>query len=206
MLNPQDKHWGEPSQSRRKDQFVSLRPCFTTLLVDLQREYTIKRNKTVALYQGGEEGRGWLGAKVFRVGTQSSRKSSHQHAEAELQLYAQYGRWYQSTKQLDPSGSKDYWRKITRVEGNVNATSRRTARWKAHAKCSQWCTRQPSKRRVTRGITLVWRRKPSNSVKMRTSIRWGTANTSMYVSVEARLGPVRSTHRIQHSVERAAEG
>ena len=35
--------------------------------VDRQREYTTKRNETMAIFRGGEEGIGWLIVKVLRV-------------------------------------------------------------------------------------------------------------------------------------------
>ena len=98
--------------------------------------------------------------------------------------------------------------KVTRVEGHVTAASRRTARWTAHAKCSQWCTRQSSRRWGRPGITLVWPCKPSNSAIMRTctSVRWRTAYTVTACPCWSTSGPSRiNTSATTHSVERAEE-
>ena len=81
--------------------------------------------------------------------------------------------------------------KITRVGGHVTAASRRTARWAAHAKYGQPCTRQPSRLRANRGITLVWPRKPSSSVIMRTSIQWGTGDTVTARHCRSTSGPCK---------------
>ena len=79
--------------------------------------------------------------------------------------------------------------KIMQVGGHVTAASRWTARWTEHAKYGQWCTRQPSRRRARRGITLVWPRKPSSSVIMRTSILWGTTDTATARHCRSTSGP-----------------
>ena len=49
--------------------------------------------------------------QAFSKELEALESLQHQHAKAELQLYAQYGSRDQSTQQLDPSGWEDYCRK-----------------------------------------------------------------------------------------------
>ena len=86
-------------QSQRKDQFVSLARCFTTRLVNRQREYTTKRNKTVAYYQGGEHGLGFLSVKVLRVALWESENCQ----KCSKSLLAMAG---------NKEGAKGFWRDL----------------------------------------------------------------------------------------------
>ena len=117
----------------------------------------------------------WL-ASIF-LGTRSSRKSSTSTRWSWVTVVCPIWQLWSVNTTARSFRVGRLLAKTTRVGGHVTAVSRRTARWMAHAKYGQWCTRQPSRRQVRRGITLVWPRKPSSSVIMRTSIRRGITDT-----------------------------